>query len=180
LKKLLDTKVPVLVDEAYIELSNMESCSDLCPIYPNLFILRTFSKGFGAAGCRVGYIISQSENIQNLSKLKPMYEISGLSSKYIEFILDNFKTYKRYLKNTLRQKNKLVSKLKKYYTIVDTQSSWFFIESSPTVNEILKNNNVAYRKVILPGSDEEWIKFNYDLKIKNSKLEKMLKNGNRE
>lgn len=179
LKKLLDTKVPVLVDEAYIELSGIESCSNLCTIYPNLFILRTFSKGFGAAGCRVGYIISRSENIQNLSKLKPMYEISGLSSKYIEFILDNFKIYKKYLKNTLRHKSKLVSKLKKLYTIVDTQSSWFFIESSPTVDEILKYNNVAYRKVVLPGSKEEWIKFNYDLKIKNSKLEKMLENGSR-
>ena len=33
--------------------------------YPNLIVTRTFSKGFGAAGCRVGMTFSNPHYIEN-------------------------------------------------------------------------------------------------------------------
>lgn len=57
-------KVPsdllVLLDEAYIEFVDAEASVDgrtLIGRYPNLVILRTFSKAYGLAGLRVGYAI---------------------------------------------------------------------------------------------------------------------------
>ena len=57
-------KVPatvlVVLDEAYIEFVNDENAvdgSELLDTYPNLVVLRTFSKAYGLAGLRIGYAL---------------------------------------------------------------------------------------------------------------------------
>jgi histidinol-phosphate aminotransferase len=52
--ELLDTGLPVLVDEAYYEFSG-ETVAPLVTRYENLIVLRTFSKWAGLAGLRAGY-----------------------------------------------------------------------------------------------------------------------------
>ena len=57
--------------------------------YPNLIIVRTFSKAFGLAAVRLGYIVSQSCNIDSLYKVKPLADINLFALKFGEFLLDN-------------------------------------------------------------------------------------------
>jgi histidinol-phosphate aminotransferase len=52
--KIVDTGVPVVVDEAYYEFSG-ETLVPLVSRYQNLMVLRSFSKWAGLAGLRVGY-----------------------------------------------------------------------------------------------------------------------------
>ena len=47
--------------------------------YSNLIIVQTFSKAFGLAGLRLGYIISNENVIQNLSKIVLPYQVNGIS-----------------------------------------------------------------------------------------------------
>jgi len=89
IKPLLDTGKMVLIDEAYIEFSGKESFIKYINDYPNLIITRTFSKGFGAAGCRVGMTFAHKDTIEPISKFRQMYEITGVSLKYCEFLLNN-------------------------------------------------------------------------------------------
>lgn len=89
IRYLCETKKIVIVDEAYYEFNRYQTCIDLVDEYSNLYILRTLSKAHGAAGIRIGYIISQSININNLASLKPAYEISGIGVKFIEYIANN-------------------------------------------------------------------------------------------
>ena len=49
-------KIPVLIDEAYIEFSKINHIG-LIKKYNNLILLKTFSKSTGLAGLRIGYII---------------------------------------------------------------------------------------------------------------------------
>ena len=54
------TTVLVLLDEAYIEFATDDAAVRGIPMldrYPNLVVLRTFSKAYGLAGLRVGYAI---------------------------------------------------------------------------------------------------------------------------
>ena len=52
--EIIDTGVPVVVDEAYYEFSG-ETVMPLVEQYQNLMVLRSFSKWAGLAGLRVGY-----------------------------------------------------------------------------------------------------------------------------
>lgn len=53
-------RVMVVLDEAYVEFVTEASAIDgatLIDVYPNLVILRTFSKAYGLAGLRIGYAV---------------------------------------------------------------------------------------------------------------------------
>ncbi len=63
--------VLICVDEAYIEYASYGLEGSMVPLVdelPNLVVARTFSKAYGLAGLRVGYAVSQSQNIEELEK----------------------------------------------------------------------------------------------------------------
>jgi len=164
---LLETDIPVIIDEAYIEFTGQGSCVHLLKKYPNLIVVKTFSKAYGAAGCRVGFVISSKENMEYLSKFRAMYEINAVGSKYTEFILDNIQEYNSYIRNTFKGKYKALTQLNNAgYSTIDTDASWFFVNRFDKVDNLKQFNKlgISFRTVVLPNGFE-YIKFNYDLKL---------------
>lgn len=76
-------KVTVFVDEAYIDyLPDPQSVTLIDGVKKgqNLIVARTFSKLYGFAGLRVGYIVSQPSILENIEKFtKDKYAISALA-----------------------------------------------------------------------------------------------------
>ncbi len=59
--------VPVIIDEAYFEFVTAEDYPDTLALqqkYDNAFLLRTFSKAYGLAGLRVGYVVASEHAIE--------------------------------------------------------------------------------------------------------------------
>jgi histidinol-phosphate aminotransferase len=73
--KLLDTGILVVVDEAYYEFSGV-TLAPLALHFPNLAVLRSFSKWAGLAGLRVGYGIFSKEIAELIYKIKPPYNVN--------------------------------------------------------------------------------------------------------
>jgi len=71
----------VVVDEAYIDFSDQESCISLLPQYPNLVVMQTFSKAWGMAGIRLGMAFASEEIIALFNKVKPPYNVNQLTQK---------------------------------------------------------------------------------------------------
>jgi histidinol-phosphate aminotransferase len=72
--------VYAIIDEAYGDfLPREESAVTIGPKYHNIIIVRTFSKGFGLAGVRAGYIITTQELIRYIGKVSNPYMMSELS-----------------------------------------------------------------------------------------------------
>jgi histidinol-phosphate aminotransferase len=160
IKPLLDTGIPILIDEAYIEFSENESFIKYIDDYPNLIVTRTFSKGFGAAGCRVGMTFSNPHYIENISKFRQMYEISGVSMKYCEFLLNNHHLVDTYIKEVVKEKKKVVSMLKNY-EVIDSQCNWIHFnnqDDNRKTKEILEKHKVLvkYCKVHPYGFRDNW------------------------
>jgi histidinol-phosphate aminotransferase len=167
IKILLNTGIPVVIDEAYIEFTGQDSCMHLIQSYPNLIVTKTFSKAYGAAGCRVGFMVSSKEKMEYFSKFRAMYEINGIGAKYTEFILDNIQDYNSYINKTFKNKKIAIKQLKKAgHTIIDTDASWFFLKRWDKEDNLKKFNKMGmtFRTLILPDGIE-YIKFNYDLKL---------------
>ena len=53
---------------------------DLVPQYPNLMVLRTFSKWAGLAGLRIGYGVFTPKMADILLKIKPPYNVNMAAS----------------------------------------------------------------------------------------------------
>lgn len=65
----------IIVDEAYIEFSQTSSFIPYLKTYPNLVVLRTFSKAHGLAGLRCGCVIANPEIIRVLKKILAPYPL---------------------------------------------------------------------------------------------------------
>ncbi|MBD3390561.1 MAG: histidinol-phosphate transaminase [Chitinivibrionales bacterium] len=68
-----------IVDQAYVEFGGYDA-TPLLAQYPNLIITRTFSKAFGAAGMRLGYLIGAAEVVAEVRKIKLPYNVNFFSS----------------------------------------------------------------------------------------------------
>jgi histidinol-phosphate aminotransferase len=77
--ELVKLGLPLVVDEAYYEF-NCQTVAHLVPRYPNLMVLRTFSKWAGIAGLRIGYGIFSPAVTDILVKIKPPYSINMAAS----------------------------------------------------------------------------------------------------
>ena len=66
----------VVLDEAYIEFAGETSRIQWVSKYPNLVVLRTFSKSAGLAGLRVGYGAFPLSLIEYIWRAKQPYNVS--------------------------------------------------------------------------------------------------------
>jgi histidinol-phosphate aminotransferase len=71
-----DTAI-VVVDEAYIEFSPLNTKASWIKDYPQLVVLRTLSKAFALAGLRCGFTLANPDIITMLSKVIAPYPISA-------------------------------------------------------------------------------------------------------
>ena len=74
----------VMVDEAYVEFADdsfgaATTAQGLIAEHPNLVILHTLSKAFGAAGTRLGYVIAAPEVIDVFAAIRQIYSVNVLS-----------------------------------------------------------------------------------------------------
>lgn len=80
LRPILETaSCPVVVDEAYIEFSAAASLLRWRKEYPNLIIMRTFSKAYGLASARVGYLTAETELTALFGRFLMPYQVNSMS-----------------------------------------------------------------------------------------------------
>lgn len=101
----------VVIDEAYIDFSEEESFVSFINTYPNLIVLKTFSKAWGLAAARVGMAFSNATIIQYFNKVKPPYNISLLNQQAIIKALLHKQKVKQAIKTINQEKEKLIAAL---------------------------------------------------------------------
>ena len=69
----------VVVDEAYHEFIAGPSAADLLGRYPNLLVMRTFSKAMGLAGLRLGVLLGDPALIQEIEKARVPFLVDRFS-----------------------------------------------------------------------------------------------------
>jgi histidinol-phosphate aminotransferase len=79
----------VVVDEAYFEFS-AQTAVPLLSRYPNLIVLRTFSKAMALAGLRVGYLMAGPDLVQQVGKAVLPYNLNAVSQIAAEVALEMF------------------------------------------------------------------------------------------
>lgn len=75
-------RVVVMLDEAYIHFVEPADSYDTVALvrrFPNLVMMRTFSKAFGLAGMRVGYVLCDPAMAAVFAHFKPIYNVGTLS-----------------------------------------------------------------------------------------------------
>lgn len=69
----------VLIDEAYVEFADGVGARPLLDRYPHVLLLRTFSKAFGLAGLRLGYLVGHPDVVRELYKARIPFMVDRLA-----------------------------------------------------------------------------------------------------
>ena len=95
---ILDTGLPVLVDEAYYEFTG-ETMAPLVGKYKNLMVTRTFSKWAGLAGLRIGYGLFPEKIAAYLMTIKEPYCVNAAAQVAVresladkDYLMDRVRT----------------------------------------------------------------------------------------
>lgn len=172
-------KIPLVIDEAYFGFYNL-SCVKLIKKYKNIVIVRTFSKAFGLAGLRTGFLISDPSISKNLYKYRPMYEINTVACLAIEFLLKNKKIVKNYIKNVFLGKRFLIKELKNLeIKFIDTHANFFHIflgKKKKSFEQLLNKNKILVRKGPGVTGYENYLRISLGSKEQMKRIVMLLKN----
>lgn len=80
LRRILALGLPTIIDEAYVEFaSDGRTMASLVVEFPNAILLRTFSKAYGLAGLRVGYLVAHPAQVRLLGRVKVPWNLPTVS-----------------------------------------------------------------------------------------------------
>lgn len=100
-KKARQTNTILYIDEAYFEFSQITAVK-LIAKYPNIIITRTFSKAFGLAGLRMGYVVADPKFIREMLKIRGPYDINIISCYAVQIALKNINSPKKYARMIMK------------------------------------------------------------------------------
>ncbi len=86
---------------------------ELTKKYPNVIIVKSFSKDCSLAGLRLGYIVSNSKNIDNIRKIVSPYSVNNYAVKAGLAVLDDEKFLSDMKKEIIESRKMLISGLSK-------------------------------------------------------------------
>ncbi|MFN3622228.1 MAG: histidinol-phosphate transaminase, partial [Nitrososphaerales archaeon] len=148
---LNECDVGVVVDEAYQEYGG-ESFVKLTESYGNLMVVRTFSKAFGLAGARLGYIVACKETVDVLNKVRPPNSVDVVTLRLAELALSDVEWVRLRVKDTLVERARLVSEISKIggVRVYPSAANFFLLEfldrdRDEVYEELLKRGFVLRR-----------------------------------
>lgn len=149
-KILLNAPCLVVIDEAYIDFTDSPSWTTRLSDYPNLIVCQTLSKAWGMAGLRLGMCFASTFIIQTLNKIKPPYNVNGLTQDKALEILQNEEIFQSNLNVIKEERARLLEKLRSVPTLqhVFVSDANFILAKFERSNEIfdyLMNKSIIIR-----------------------------------
>ncbi len=147
----------VVVDECNYEYLG-ETVIDLISRYENLIISRSFSKNFGLAGLRLGFAISNPQNIKKLAAFGQHFRVNRMAEKaaaktlrYLDYYQEVWGKMKKVRDKFVRQINELG------FSAYDSRANFVLVEfkdkkETEGVWEYLKEKGIY----TLPGWENEF------------------------
>ena len=107
---LKSTDAIVMVDEAYFEFSRHTMRPHMTR-YPNLVLLRTFSKAFSLAGLRVGYLLADPDVVLELMKVRQPYSVDAFSQWVAATVYRERMVFEQGIRDIVRGRDQLLGGL---------------------------------------------------------------------
>lgn len=145
-----------IIDEAYYEFGGVSS-KELVKKYGNIFVTRTFSKAFGLAGLRIGYVISSPHGISALKKVYSPKAVNAVGQVAAMAALDNRQYMNKYVKE-VKEGMKILNEFFKnrHYTVHSTQANYLLVQVDDvqnTLKKLIEQNVFVRDRSKMPGLD---------------------------
>lgn len=137
----------VVLDEAYTEFAPLTH--RLAPErFPNLLLLRTFSKAFACAAWRLGFLTGDPALVGKLAALQLPYSISAPALEALDVAMDSAEDFERETRATIARRDQLAASLTRH-TAAPSAANFLLLRPDPSA--ALRSADQLPRS--LPGAD---------------------------
>lgn len=166
---------PILLDEAYCDFARY-SALELIKKHNNLLILKTFSKAFGFAGLRLGYLVA-NQNITDIfmRSIQYPYPISSLTLEAGRLLLQNIKKFFSVIDLIKTERDKMITNLRKLkvFEVFNSQANFILFDAKDNYLRIytaLAEQGILIRKLGKIGNHKGCLRVTVGTKDMNSKF----------
>lgn len=139
----------VVVDEAYAAFAGYSN-APLIRRFPNLVVLKTFSKFAGLAGARIGYLVASPELSRIFAAVKLPMGVSALSAELASRVLESDRTWiKNQIAMVIKERKKLTSSLSRFgFSVYPSEANFLLVDMGARAKTIvakLADNGIIVR-----------------------------------
>ncbi|WP_427340389.1 histidinol-phosphate transaminase [Caloranaerobacter sp. DY30410] len=183
-EKLLDflksvpSNIVIVYDEAYNEYVTRDdypkNSIKLLENYPNLIILRTFSKIYGLAALRIGYALANEEIIHNMNKIRGPFNVNKLAQVAAIAALEDEDFIKKSYELNKQGKEYLYKEFKNLgLEYAPSETNHIFVNVKRDANEVFIE--LQKRGMIIRPIKDTWVRITIGTPEQNELLIKLLK-----
>lgn len=154
-------EVIVVLDEAYAEMADAGDVATGLPLlvaHPNLVVTRTFSKAYGLAGLRIGYLLAAPGLVAVMERVRESFNVNGPALAAAEAALGDEAHLAWVLAHNAEQRAALTSALRaRGLAVLPSQTNFVLVEFGPRtagIEAMLVARDVVLRPMAgygLPG-----------------------------
>lgn len=141
LLRILELGIPTFFDEAYYELENeVVSRALLIEKYPHMMVNRTFSKAFGLAGFRVGYILCDPKLASYFNSVRFPWNVSSIAIAAALAGLEDIEDQEQKRKNVIVGRDYILNEINKIHGLraLPSEGNFVLIDASVLDKESLE------------------------------------------
>ena len=137
-----------VVDEAYVEFHG-QSAASLLTKYPHMIIARTFSKAYGLAAARVGYMLADAKLTDMIGKSLMPYHMNVLSLVTADIVYQMRHEYVPRIQMMIAERKRMHGELKKLkgFTVYPSETNFILVryEKAQKLNAYMENIGIGLR-----------------------------------
>ncbi|MBQ6875845.1 MAG: histidinol-phosphate aminotransferase family protein [Lachnospiraceae bacterium] len=138
----------LVIDEAY-HYFYPNTFIRLIDEFDNVAILRTFSKLFSLAGCRLGAVIASAQLIEYINHVRSSAEVNTVALLFGERLMDHPEIIDELIATEKEGRRYLISELERYgYTYYNQDGNFLFIEPKNDAAEVAKRLKEEHKVLI--------------------------------
>ncbi|MBR3622746.1 MAG: histidinol-phosphate transaminase [Selenomonadaceae bacterium] len=169
---------PFLVDEAYMEFYG-KSATPLLKKYPNLLIARTFSKAYGLAAARVGYLLADEKIIDMVSRSFMPYHMNVLSLVTADIVYQMRHEYEPRIAMIISERKRVAAELAKIdgIKVYPSETNFLLVKcgNGEALNEAFVRKNIGVRSFGKAKNLENCLRISMGLREENDEIIDVIK-----
>lgn len=139
------TDTLVVIDEANIEFGG-DSVIGYVNDFENLMVIRTFSKGYGLAGMRIGYCAGDEELMYYVWRLRPPFTNTYLAQKVALVALSDEEHIEKSQEYMTKERKYLIEELlKRSFKVILSEANCFLVKVTPLFGSSTYLNELLHK-----------------------------------
>jgi len=138
-----------VVDEAYVEFHGLSATGSLLKKYPNMIVARTFSKAYGLAAARVGYMLAEEKLTAMIGRVFMPYSVNVLSLVTADIVYQMRHEYVPRIQMLVAERKRMAAQLETLagFTVYPSETNFLLVkyERAAELNAYLENIGIGVR-----------------------------------